>query len=113
MLFFKSKEVQIREIVNKGIIAGLIEAAYIIIISLFVLSAGAIFPANSPLMALGLVAFVILLVISVSITGIIIFGVPVYFLLNKKYQQALTFLGSSLLTLLVVFLLFAVISIIF
>ena len=112
-MLFKSKDIKAKEVIGKGIIAGIIQTAYIILVCMFVLSAGAIFPANSPFIIMGLVAFLILLVISVAVSGVIIFAIPAYLFFQKKYKEALSFIGSVLVTMLLFFIIFISLSLIF
>ncbi|MFA6422405.1 MAG: hypothetical protein WCV92_03340 [Candidatus Buchananbacteria bacterium] len=112
-MLFKSKEIKAKEVISKGIVAGLIQAAFIILVCLFVLSAGAIFPANSPFVILGLVALLILLVISVAVSAVIIFAIPAYLFFQKKYKEALSYIGSALIVLLLIFVVFVSLALIF
>lgn len=112
-MLFKSKDISAKEVIGKGIIAGIIQTAYIILVAMFVLSAGAIFPANSPFVIMGMVAFVILLVISVAVSAVVVFGVPLYLFFQKKYKESLNFLATTLVTLLLFFIIFISLSLIF
>jgi len=104
MLF--KKEIRSKDVITKGIMAGIVQAAFIIIVCMFILSAGAIFPANSPFVILGLVGFLILLVIGVAVSGVIIFAIPAFLFFQKKYQEALSYIGATLITLLLIFVIF-------
>lgn len=112
-MLFKSKDIKAKEVIGKGIVAGIIQTAFIILVCMFVLSAGAIFPADSPFVIMGLIAFIILLVISVAVSGLVIFGVPFYLFFQKKYKESLNFLATTLITLLLFFVIFISLSLIF
>lgn len=54
-----------------------------------------------------------LLVISVAVSALLVFGAPVYFMLHKKYREAAIFVGANILALLVVFAVFMAFAIAF
>ncbi|MBP6942836.1 MAG: hypothetical protein KBB55_02215 [Candidatus Buchananbacteria bacterium] len=92
-----------RELVKDGVISGLLEVVYIGFVSLFFSIAAIAFPDDSNLVAIGAICFLSLVVLSVAVSGILIFGYPLYYALQKKYEEALAILFVTCGTLLVVF----------
>ncbi len=88
----------VSEPVRNGFFAGLAQVAFIFLIGIFILGTESLFAGNSSawLMILGIVAFLILIVLSVAITGVLIFGWFIYYFFLKKYESAfLAFMGTT------------------
>ncbi|MFA5048852.1 MAG: hypothetical protein WC516_07555 [Patescibacteria group bacterium] len=112
MLRFKKD--QRKELVTQGIVAGLVEVAYIVLVALFFLFTQIILPANSGgLVIFGMIALLILLVFSVALSGAIVFGHSLHYLWQKKYQEAMTVFFATMLTMLASFLVVVAIAVIF
>jgi hypothetical protein len=95
----KSKKTSAAEAVTHGFIAGMVEAAYIILVAIFFIIAEAIFPPSSELLVFGAVALIILLVFSAALSLILIFCHPLNYLLAGKKIEAKECLGATMLTL--------------
>jgi len=107
----KSKKTYFQEIISQGVVAGLTESAYIILVSIFLLATEVFFPAQSGLVIFGIVALVILFVLSAAISVALVFGYPVYYLINKQFKEALfAFIGTGLI-LFIVFALVLIVSV--
>ena len=52
----------------------------------------------------GIMVMLALLVVSAAITGLLVFGIPVYFVINKEVKKALIILGYTFLYILLVIL---------
>ena len=110
----KFKKNQQKELVTQGIVAGLVEAAYIILVALFFLFTEAVFSVNSGgLIIFGMISLLILLVFSVAISGAVVFGYPIYYLWQKKYQEAVSVFFATMLTILVFFFLVVIATLAF
>ena len=57
----------------------------------------------------GVLGMLLLLVFSASVSGVIIFGSPVYFLVHKKASKALAIVGFTALFLLLIIIIFMMI----
>jgi len=99
----KSKKASAVEAVTHGFIAGMVEAAYIILVAIFFLISETIFPPSSELLVFGAVALMILLVFSAALSLVLVFGHPLNYLLTGKKDEAKECLGATMLTLFGVF----------
>jgi len=95
----KSKKAAAAEAVTHGFIAGMVEVAYIILVGIFFVIAEAIFPPSSELLIFGSVALIILLVFSVALSAVLLFGHPLNYLLDNKKAEAKECLCAAMLTL--------------
>lgn len=95
----KSKKTSVMEAVNYGFIAGMVEAAYIILVAIFFIVAEAIFPPSSELLVFGAVALLILFVFSAALSLILIFCHPLNYLLAGQKAEAKECLCATMLTL--------------
>jgi hypothetical protein len=100
---------------QEGFVCGLLEVVYIFLVGLFILGTETLFAGPKPwLMILGIVAFLILTVLSVAITVVLIFNKPLYYFFEKKYKDScLAFsgvVGALFLTFMIIFLLAALVS---
>jgi hypothetical protein len=96
--------------VANGVVAGIMEVAYIVILAIFMVATESLFSAPQAwVMIFGIVAFLCLLVLSVAVSGVLIFGWPAYYFLEKQYKEALY---AFLATTVSVFVIFAIIFLI-
>lgn len=96
---FSSKKVNKSLIYKKGIGAGVAEIIYIILLVLLMTFLDR-FMSKSASGALAMLSVLILFVFSAAVSGFFIFAYPIYLALEKKYQQAILTLLTTLLTLL-------------
>ncbi|HNP75046.1 MAG TPA: hypothetical protein PKL09_01630 [bacterium] len=101
----RRKKTDRQALVKKGISAGLVEIAVIILIAFFFIASETLMPAKSGSLVLGIAAVLVLLVIGAAIAGILVFGWPLYLALQKKYYEAVLVFCCTLATLLAFFLL--------
>jgi hypothetical protein len=92
-----------QELVKDGVVAAFLQVIYIAFIAIFFMIADTAFPDDSWLIVVGVVAFLILLVLSVAISGVLLFGYPLYYALQKKYSEALAILLITCGALLAIF----------
>lgn len=104
MCFFKNKKEPLSA-VKKGILAGVGEVIFISLVSLFLAASQALFHAGSKSLIFGISASLLLLVLGVAVSGLLIFGYPAYYFLNKQHRAALVFLAGALGAMIVIFLL--------
>ncbi len=80
---------------NKGILSGLIAAAYIVAVAAFMISAESIFgQKESPI--LGVVLMLMLFVFSAAVMFVVLFGRPVMMYLDGQKKEAVKLLAWSL-----------------
>ena len=108
---FKSSHVRLGEVFSRGAVAGLAEAAYVILVVMFMLSTNVFFSVRSSLIIYGPVAMLILFVLSVAVSAALVFGCPFYYALNKQYQEAVQAFLGTVLALGLVFLLILTVAI--
>ncbi|MFA5029585.1 MAG: hypothetical protein WC518_02410 [Patescibacteria group bacterium] len=100
---FKHKKNEEGEVIRRSVVCGFLETLFIIVISLFLLAAGTLFPVGAGGVLAGFMAFLILLVLGVAVSGILIFGYPAYLAHNHQYREALISLGVILGVLVFIF----------
>lgn len=100
--------------VGQGVVAGLMEVCYIALVAIFMVGTGSFFNNAAPspwLNVFGIVCMLSLLVLSVGISGVLVFGWSAHYLMEKKYNEALTVFISTVATMFVIFgLIFSVAS---
>lgn len=96
------------ELIKDGIVAGVLEVIYIGIVAIFFMIAESVFPSDTSLVMAGIAAFLILVVLSVTISGMLILGYPLYYALQQRYPEALAILLVTCATLIVVFFLLVI-----
>lgn len=101
---FNKTKTNTKEIYKWGIGAGVIELAYIILVVLVMMGLDR-FMRNENSGPLAMLLVLILLVLSAAISGIVVFGYPAYLALQKSYKEALLTLLTSLITIIIGFLL--------
>ena len=95
---------QMSQPVGQGVVAGIMQVAYIALVAIFMAGTQAFLATTKPWSAIfGVIAFLSLLVLSVAVTGVIIFGWPIVYSLDKRYKEALTVFVSTVATMFVIF----------
>ena len=84
------------EIVKQAVLVGFLEVVYVFLVGLFLFVAGSSFPSVGDRAILGVLAFLTLLVVSVAVSGLLVFGYPVYYVMQKKYDEAMLSLAITL-----------------
>ena len=87
--------------VKVGILAGLLESLYVIVIAVIMMRLGSMMQYVEG--ALGIVLMLMLLVFSAGVSGIFTFGLPIYLFLQKRVKDAIRVMVTTFLTLLGVF----------
>ena len=94
-----------------GIGTGVIEAVYCFFIATLLMLANGLF-AKSPTI-LSFLLLLLIMVFSVAVSGLLIFGYPMYLALRRNYQEAIFTVLVSIATLIIIGLLVIIIKIIF
>lgn len=102
---FKKKKIQKEELVKVGVVSALVEILYIVLVGSFMMTTEALFPADSSSLIMGIASVLMLLVLSVTVSAVLMLGMPLYLTLQKQYKEALVVVGSSILTLVTIFVL--------
>lgn len=113
-MIFKSKETKIdkKQVYQWGIGAGVIQFSYILLVSLVIYFTDQFIP-KGDFNILGFISLLILFVISAAVSGLIVFGYPVYLALHKSYYQAVATVLVTILTLFFEFLVLILLILIF
>lgn len=101
----RRKKLDQKLLIKKGIIAGLLEVIFIILVASFFIISETLFPASAGSLIFGIIAVLSLLVISAAVSAVLVLGYPAYLFLQKKYKEAIVMLGATLGTMLVIFIL--------
>ncbi len=104
---------QARDVARRAMIAGLLELAYIVVVAFFFAAAGAAFSAGPEAVIIGAVTFLILLVMSVAVSGVLVFGYPVYYLLRRQEEEAILAIKVTLGTMAVAFIFLFFLAVLF
>lgn len=89
---------------GQGAIAGVAEVLYVGLIAIFMTSTQLLFSAPDAFSVIfGIVSFLLLLVISVSVSAFLVFGWPIHYFLEKKYREATYAFMSTIGTMFVLF----------
>jgi len=89
---------------GQGLVAGIMEVCYIALVAIFMVGTQTFFATPRPWTAVfGIVAFLALLVLSVAVSGVIVFIWPVRYFLDKRYKESLTAFISTAATMFVIF----------
>lgn len=102
---FNFKKTNKSELVEMGVLTGVVEGIYVTLVAWFMSSAESIFKGHTPDPIFGAMAILSLLVFSAAISGTLVFGYPAYFFLQKKYRESFTVFISTLITILIIFVL--------
>lgn len=83
--------------VGQGVVAGIMEMAYIVLVVAFIMLTNSLMNPDKPgIMILGMVSVLSLLVLSVAVSGVIVFAWPAYYFMERKYKESLhAFLGAA------------------
>lgn len=110
-LFFKDR---VSTPAGQGAIAGVAEAFYIALVAVFMASTQILFATpNASNVVFGIISFLILFVISVAISGFLVFGWPIHYFLEKKYREAVFAFAGTIATMFIIFaLLFVAVALI-
>lgn len=87
--------------VKSGILAGLLESLYVIVIALLMMELTSLMLYVEQVLAMGLM--LMLLVFSAAISGVLVFGLPIYLFLQKRIKDAIRVMFTTFLTLLGIF----------
>ena len=81
----------------QGFVCGLLEVVYILLIGIFIAGTESLFAGPKAWMIiLGIVAFLVLVVLSVAVTAVLVFYWPVYYFFERKFEEArLAFFGVA------------------
>jgi hypothetical protein len=93
--------------VGRGVLAGIMEMSYIVLVVVFMMATESLMKPEKPgIMVAGMLVFLGLLVLSVAITGVLVFVWPAYYFIEKKYKESLyAFLGTAV----TIFVIFAIV----
>ncbi|MDD5342047.1 MAG: hypothetical protein PHI73_01810 [Patescibacteria group bacterium] len=90
-----------------GILAGVTQGLYILLVGLFIMSANNLFDSDgTPILSFAVM--ITLFVFSAGLSGLIVFGYPVYLVTKKQFREAVLMSVITLATILVIFCLFFV-----
>lgn len=92
----KKKKMDKEDLIKFGVLSGLIEVVYVVFVAGFFILSEALFPATAGSLIMGIIAFLLLLVISAGFSAVLIFGLPFYLMLQKKYKEAMIVICSSI-----------------
>lgn len=102
-LMFWSKELNKKMLCKWGIGGGLAEVAYIILVGGLMTGLGSVMPKIQPEF-LAMITVLTLFVLSAGLSGLFVFGYPVYLALQKQYKEALWTIIVTFATILICFL---------
>ncbi|MFH0951361.1 MAG: hypothetical protein V1765_02695 [bacterium] len=80
---------------SAGLLQAVLTAGYCALIAWFIWHIGQSGP--QPMMLLGMMAWLLTLVFSATISGVLVFGYPIYLLIHHDTKRALSVLGFTLL----------------
>jgi len=92
--------------VGQGVVTGIMEVCYIALVAIFLVGTQAFFNNTSPspwMNVFGIVCLLSLLVLSVGISGLFVFGWPAHYVMEKKYEEALASFFATVVTMFVIF----------
>lgn len=93
MLELKSESSQVKA----GVLAGLVESLYIIIVAVIMMQLSEAMPKMEGIFGTGML--LILLVFSAGISGVFVFGLPIHLFLEKRVKDAVRVMTTTFLTL--------------
>lgn len=97
MFELKDESIQVKA----GILAGLLESLYVLVVAVIMMKIGEIMPQEDGIFGIGM--FLILLVFSAGISGVFVFGLPIHLFLEKRVKDAVKVMTTTFLTLMGVF----------
>jgi len=97
---FKKQKINESEVMKFGFLGGLAEAGYIFLVILVMTVLDKAMPSPPHIMA----GFMVLslLVFSVAVSGVLVFGYPAYLGFQKRYVEALMTLATTMVTIAIV-----------
>ena len=112
MLFFKkqSEEEQKNKAIAFGVWAGIVEALYIAWVVFFLNLAESLLPSFKLNQFFAPMLMLLIFVISVGISGLVVFGYPAHLAFRKEFKPAVIAASSALITMVVISFLIAVIG---
>ncbi|MCX6740049.1 MAG: hypothetical protein NTZ49_02360 [Candidatus Parcubacteria bacterium] len=111
-MFFNKEKFSQKEVIKWGVVAGLAEVIYVILVVLFMTLMDKYMSSPNPAI-LNIFSVLILFVISAGISGLFVFGFPAYLALQKQYKEALWTICATFATILLSFILGVSIIILF
>lgn len=101
MPFLKKSKVNENEVLRCGFLGGMAQAVYIFVVVSLMMLLDQVMPAPKNHLFTGFVILT-LFVFSVAVSGILVFGYPVYMAFQKRYSEALMTAITSLVTLAII-----------
>lgn len=92
--------------VSQGVITGVMEVCYIALVAIFLVGTQSFFSGSAPspwMNVFGIVCLLSLLVLSVGVSGLFVFGWPAHYVMEKKYEEALASFFATAATMFVIF----------
>lgn len=92
--------------VSQGVVTGIMEVCYIALVAIFMVGTGGFFNGNelSPWMnVFGIICMLSLLVLSVGISGLLVFGWPLHYFMERKYEEAVSAFFATIIAMFVIF----------
>lgn len=90
--------------VGQGVVAGIMEVAYIVLVAVFMVATESLFATARPtIIIFGIIALLSLLVLSVAVSGVLMFVWPVHYFVEKKYKESLYAFLATAVTMFVIF----------
>lgn len=92
--------------VGQGVLTGLMEVCYIALVAIFMVGTNSFFsnvPASSWLNVFGIICLLSLFVLSVGVSGLLVFGWPAHYIMEHKYKEALAAILGTIFTMFVIF----------
>ncbi|PIY97122.1 MAG: hypothetical protein COY66_01175 [Candidatus Kerfeldbacteria bacterium CG_4_10_14_0_8_um_filter_42_10] len=97
MFELKNEQTQVKA----GVLAGLLESLYVLVVATIMMRMEEVMPNIDGIF--GIVMFLTLLVFSVGVSGIFVFGLPIHLFLEKRVKDAVRVMTTTFLTLMGVF----------
>ncbi len=85
---FKKQKINESEVLKFGFLGGIAEAAYVLMVASLITALGKFFP-QQPKGIAGPALVLLLLVFSAAVSGILVFGYPVYLAFQKRFAESL------------------------
>ena len=92
--------------IGQGVITGIMEVCYISLVAIFMVGAQSFLnnaPSSPWMNVFGIICMLSILVFSVGISGVLVFGWPAHYFMEHKYEQALSSFIATAATMFVIF----------
>ncbi len=92
--------------VGQGVLAGLMEVCYIALVAIFMVGSQSFLSnkTDTPWVTVfGIICLLSLLVLSVGVSGLLVFGWPAHYFMERKYNEAIASIGATVATMFVIF----------